>query len=227
MSSFSTTTATTSRRRQLVSIPGTLGKGSCKESTSGTFMVPGTGYSEQPRLVLSHRSHSRNFYVRSIRIVLRKVMYELSYLCAYNGSFKLNNHNINIFRNNVSICTHNPPASLNFQILIMMRTFLLTLLALNASAFAPQPSFVGRRAALSTSLFGIEDKVKEIICSQLGVDADKVVPAATFVDDLGADSLDTVELIMAIEEEFDCEIPEEEAANISTVQEVIDYVSKL
>jgi len=105
-------------------------------------------------------------------------------------------------------------------------------MAVGASAFAPQPSaFVARRAAPSTSLFmaaaEVESKVKEIIVSQLGVDADKVVPSATFVDDLGADSLDTVELIMAIEEEFDCEIPEEEAANISSVQEVIDYLAKL
>ena len=103
----------------------------------------------------------------------------------------------------------------------------------SAAAFAPQtPAFVGRRAATTTSLSmatseELTAKVKGIIVSQLGVDAEKVVPSATFVDDLGADSLDTVELIMAIEEEFDCEIPEEEAANISTVQEVIDYVSKL
>jgi acyl carrier protein len=115
---------------------------------------------------------------------------------------------------------------------MMFQKSLLALMAVvGASAFAPQPpAFVGHRA-ISTSLFmaseELEAKVKGIIVSQLGVDADKVVPAATFVDDLGADSLDTVELIMAIEEEFDCEIPEEEAANISTVQEVIDYVSKL
>lgn len=110
--------------------------------------------------------------------------------------------------------------------MMFQKTFAALLIA-SASAFAP--AFVStRRAALPTSLFGsAEDKVKEIIVSQLGVDADKVVPTATFVDDLGADSLDTVELIMAIEEEFDCEIPEEEAANISTVQEVIDFVSKL
>ena len=108
----------------------------------------------------------------------------------------------------------------------MFQKTLVALLVASASAFAPT-AFVGRRATFSTALFSTEDKVKEIIVSQLGVDADKVVPTATFVDDLGADSLDTVELIMAIEEEFDCEIPEEEAANISTVQEVIDFVSKL
>jgi len=113
---------------------------------------------------------------------------------------------------------------------MMFKQTILALLVASASAFAPT-AFVGRRAAPSSSLFmagdDAEAKVKEIIVSQLGVDADKVVPGATFVDDLGADSLDTVELIMAIEEEFDCEIPEEDAANISTVQEVIDFVSKL
>jgi acyl carrier protein len=110
---------------------------------------------------------------------------------------------------------------------MMFQKIVLALLAVGASAFAPAPTaFVARRAA-STTLFSKADRVKEIIVSQLGVDAEKVVPAATFVDDLGADSLDTVELIMAIEEEFDCEIPEEEAANISTVQEVIDFVDKL
>lgn len=113
---------------------------------------------------------------------------------------------------------------------MMFQKTLLALTFVGVSAFVPQSvPFVTRRAA--TSLFmaspEIEAKVKGIIVSQLGVEADKVVPAATFVDDLGADSLDTVELIMAIEEEFDCEIPEEEAANISTVQEVIDYVAKL
>jgi acyl carrier protein len=102
----------------------------------------------------------------------------------------------------------------------MFKKIVVALLVAGATAFAPA-AFVGRRVA--TPLFmadAVEDKVKDIIVSQLGVDADKVVNAATFVDDLGADSLDTVELIMAIEEEFDCEIPEEEAANISTVQQV-------
>lgn len=73
----------------------------------------------------------------------------------------------------------------------------------------------------------LEGKVKDIIVEQLGVDADKVVPEASFIDDLGADSLDTVELIMAIEEEFDTEIPEEEAASIATVKDAVDFVSKL
>jgi acyl carrier protein len=105
----------------------------------------------------------------------------------------------------------------------------VALLVAGASAFAPAPAFVAVRPSnMNMRLFSaVEDKVKEIIVSQLGVDAEKVVNTATFVDDLGADSLDTVELIMAIEEAFDCEIPEDEAANISTVQEVIDFVAKL
>ncbi|WP_300328362.1 acyl carrier protein [Fusobacterium sp.] len=68
------------------------------------------------------------------------------------------------------------------------------------------------------------DKIKEIVVEQLNVDADQVTPEANFVEDLGADSLDTVELIMAFEEEFDVEIPDTDAENIKTVQDVIDYI---
>lgn len=71
----------------------------------------------------------------------------------------------------------------------------------------------------------IDERVKKIIVEQLGVNDDQVVNDASFVDDLGADSLDTVELVMALEEEFDCEIPDEESANITTVQEAINYVN--
>ncbi|MEC7885699.1 MAG: acyl carrier protein [Pseudomonadota bacterium] len=70
-----------------------------------------------------------------------------------------------------------------------------------------------------------EDRVKKVICEQLGVSEDKVVEGASFVDDLGADSLDTVELVMALEEEFDCEIPDEEAEKITTVKQANDYVN--
>lgn len=70
----------------------------------------------------------------------------------------------------------------------------------------------------------IEDRVKKIIVEQLGVKEDEVKPEASFVEDLGADSLDTVELVMALEEEFDIEIPDEEAEKITTVQSAIDYV---
>ena len=72
----------------------------------------------------------------------------------------------------------------------------------------------------------IEERVKKIVIEQLGVNEDQVVNSASFVDDLGADSLDTVELVMALEEEFETEIPDEEAENITTVQLAIDYVNK-
>lgn len=72
----------------------------------------------------------------------------------------------------------------------------------------------------------IENKVKEVIVEQLGANADEVVPTASFVDDLGADSLDTVELVMALEEEFGVEIPDEDAENIKTVKDAIDYINK-
>lgn len=70
----------------------------------------------------------------------------------------------------------------------------------------------------------IEERVKKIIVEQLGVSEDEVTPEASFVDDLGADSLDTVELVMALEEEFDTEIPDEEAEKITTVQAAINYI---
>ena len=68
------------------------------------------------------------------------------------------------------------------------------------------------------------DKVKEVIIDKLGVEEDKIVPEASFVDDLGADSLDTVELIMQLEEEFGIEIPDEEAEKMTTVKSVVDYI---
>ena len=71
----------------------------------------------------------------------------------------------------------------------------------------------------------IEQRVKKIVIEQLGANEADVKNASSFVDDLGADSLDTVELVMALEEEFDCEIPDEEAEKITTVQQYIDYVT--
>ena len=71
----------------------------------------------------------------------------------------------------------------------------------------------------------VADKVKSIIVEQLGVDEEEVTPDASFVDDLGADSLDTVELVMALEEEFETEIPDEEAEKITTVQQAVDYIN--
>lgn len=72
----------------------------------------------------------------------------------------------------------------------------------------------------------VEEKVKQIIVEQLGVDEAEVTSNASFVDDLGADSLDTVELVMAFEEAFDIEIPDEEAEKIRTVQDAVDYIAK-
>ncbi|MBO3459857.1 acyl carrier protein [Aetokthonos hydrillicola Thurmond2011] len=72
----------------------------------------------------------------------------------------------------------------------------------------------------------IFEKVKKIVADQLSVDAAQVVPQANFANDLGADSLDTVELVMALEEEFEIEIPDEAAEKITTVQEAVDYINK-
>ena len=76
------------------------------------------------------------------------------------------------------------------------------------------------------SNISIEDRVKKIIVEQLGVDIKEVENNASIVDDLGADSLDTVELVMALEEEFEAEIPDEEAEKIITVQDAIDYIKQ-
>ncbi|MFZ5864182.1 MAG: acyl carrier protein [Nitrospirota bacterium] len=73
---------------------------------------------------------------------------------------------------------------------------------------------------------GAEDRVKKIITEQLGVDDEDVTPEANFVEDLGADSLDTVELVMAFEEEFGIEIPDEDAEKILTVQQAVDYINE-
>jgi len=73
----------------------------------------------------------------------------------------------------------------------------------------------------------VGDKVKGIIVDQLGVDEDEVTPAASFTDDLGADSLDIVELVMAFEEEFGIEIPDEDAEKISKVQDAVSYIEEL
>ena len=72
----------------------------------------------------------------------------------------------------------------------------------------------------------VEERVKEIICEQLGVEEEEVTTNAKFIEDLGADSLDTVELVMAFEEEFDLEIPDEEAEKIVTVGDAIQYIKE-
>ena len=73
---------------------------------------------------------------------------------------------------------------------------------------------------------GVEEKVKKIIIDQLGANPEQVTPEASFIDDLGADSLDTVELVMALEEEFDIEIPDEDAEKITTVGQAIEYIEQ-
>ncbi|HEV2522916.1 MAG TPA: acyl carrier protein [Candidatus Acidoferrales bacterium] len=72
----------------------------------------------------------------------------------------------------------------------------------------------------------VDERVKQIIVEQLGVDEGEVTPTASFVDDLGADSLDTVELVMAFEEAFGIEIPDEDAEKIATVKDAVDYIQK-
>ena len=72
----------------------------------------------------------------------------------------------------------------------------------------------------------IENRVKKIVVEHLGIDESKVVETASFIDDLGADSLDTVELVMAFEEEFDCEIPDDAAEKIRTVKDAIDFLKE-
>ena len=72
----------------------------------------------------------------------------------------------------------------------------------------------------------VEEKIKNIIVEQLGVSPDAVVPEASFIDDLGADSLDLVELVMVLEEEFEQEIPDEDAGKIKTVQDAINYINE-
>ena len=71
----------------------------------------------------------------------------------------------------------------------------------------------------------VEDRVQQIVCEQLGVSQEEVKPEASFIDDLGADSLDTVELVMAFEEEFEIEIPDDDAEGIATVKNAVDYIT--
>jgi acyl carrier protein len=88
--------------------------------------------------------------------------------------------------------------------------------------------FFGRwiRMAAGDKVTQSSEKVKQIVSEQLGVDEAEVTPSASFVDDLGADSLDQVELVMALEEAFDLEIPDEDAEKIRSVQDAIDYIDK-
>ncbi len=77
----------------------------------------------------------------------------------------------------------------------------------------------------TVTMSSVDERVMKIVVEQLGVNESEVTKESSFVDDLGADSLDTVELVMALEEEFDCEIPDEEAEKITTVKQAIDYIN--
>ena len=88
----------------------------------------------------------------------------------------------------------------------------------------PKPCFVLPSRILEEQMESVADRVKKIIVEQLGVEEDRVTPEASFVDDLGADSLDTVELVMALEEEFGIEIPDDAAEKITRVQEAVVYI---
>jgi acyl carrier protein len=92
-----------------------------------------------------------------------------------------------------------------------------------AKQIGPVPFIRGQEASMAKP---VEERVKEIICEQLGVEEDEVTPNAKFIEDLGADSLDTVELVMAFEEEFDLEIPDEDAEKIVTVGDAISYIKE-
>ena len=88
------------------------------------------------------------------------------------------------------------------------------------------PTHQNRLTGLEETMSEIADKVKKIVVEHLGVEESKVTPEASFIDDLGADSLDTVELVMAFEEAFGVEIPEDAAEKIGTVKDAIDYIEK-
>jgi acyl carrier protein len=85
--------------------------------------------------------------------------------------------------------------------------------------------FLNFNQSRESYMSNIEQRVKKIVAEQLGVNETEVKNESSFVNDLGADSLDTVELVMALEEEFECEIPDEDAEKITTVQQAIDYVN--
>jgi acyl carrier protein len=87
------------------------------------------------------------------------------------------------------------------------------------------PAVAAKRKEIAYPMASVDERVKQIIVEQLGVDEGEVTPSASFVDDLGADSLDTVELVMAFEEAFDIEIPDEQAEKIRTVKDAIDYIN--
>jgi acyl carrier protein len=98
-------------------------------------------------------------------------------------------------------------------------------LSVALTTIAAQPWLPSQNREEFPEMSNIDERVKKIVVEQLGVKEDEVNSSSSFVDDLGADSLDTVELVMALEEEFECEIPDEEAEKITTVQQAVDYVN--
>src|SRR5210317_1447065 len=96
----------------------------------------------------------------------------------------------------------------------------------NILLFTTVCGYISAAIFKEVSLMSVEEKVKKIIAEKLSVDLDEVIPEASFVDDLGADSLDLVELIMSMEEEFDIDIPDEEAEKLITVKDAFDYIAK-
>jgi acyl carrier protein len=92
--------------------------------------------------------------------------------------------------------------------------------------FAPEIKYLYANSQQETGMAAVEEKVKQIIVEQLQVDEAEVTPGASFQEDLGADSLDVVELVMQFEEGFDLEIPDEDAEKIKTVKDAIDYIEK-
>jgi acyl carrier protein len=91
--------------------------------------------------------------------------------------------------------------------------------------FAKMPALFLHDQERVLRMENIEQRVKKIVAEQLGVNEAEIKSESSFVDDLGADSLDTVELVMALEEEFDCEIPDEEAEKITTVKQAVEYIN--
>lgn len=97
----------------------------------------------------------------------------------------------------------------------------------NAGAFsALSRQGISGSHRITVKMSTVEERVKKIVAEQLGVKEEEVTNDASFVDDLGADSLDTVELVMALEEEFETEIPDEDAEKITTVQQAVDYITE-
>ena len=99
------------------------------------------------------------------------------------------------------------------------------ILHLAFTTIRPQPGLSFQNREEKSEMSNVDERVKKIVIEQLGVKEEEVSNGSSFVDDLGADSLDTVELVMALEEEFECEIPDEEAEKITTVQQAIDYIN--